>query len=184
MIRSIENFVITSRSVEGTVYPTALSVPIPKYSSRNNDNTLMRSGDQSLPYNPYSRLMRIKLKSYEPSSVMLSCSRLISSLQTKQLASKEFEKRKRPRYTKKKKETNVYEKIVGLLSLKGPIPLPTRRRKYCLLRSPHVNKTSRDHYEINIHKRLLYVEFCDKVVLDHLRCVDILPGVQIDIIYD
>ena len=37
----------------------------------------------------------------------------------------------------------------------GPIPLPTKRRIYCVLRSPHVNKDSREHFEIRVHKRLI-----------------------------
>ena len=39
----------------------------------------------------------------------------------------------------------------------GPIPLPTKRRIYCLLRSPHVDKDSREHFEIRIHKRILEI---------------------------
>ena len=37
----------------------------------------------------------------------------------------------------------------------GPIPLPTKRKIYCVLRSPHVDKDSREHFEIRIHKRQL-----------------------------
>ena len=37
----------------------------------------------------------------------------------------------------------------------GPIPLPTKKRIYCVLRSPHVNKDSREHFEIRVHKRIL-----------------------------
>ena len=37
----------------------------------------------------------------------------------------------------------------------GPIPLPTKRRIYCVLRSPHVNKDSREHFEIRVHKRIM-----------------------------
>ena len=37
----------------------------------------------------------------------------------------------------------------------GPIPLPTDKRIYCVLRSPHVDKDSREHFEIRIHKRIL-----------------------------
>jgi small subunit ribosomal protein S10 len=37
----------------------------------------------------------------------------------------------------------------------GPIPLPTKKRIYCLLRSPHVNKDAREHFEIRVHKRLI-----------------------------
>ena len=39
--------------------------------------------------------------------------------------------------------------------VKGPIPLPTKRRIYCVLRSPHVDKDSREHFEIKIHKKFL-----------------------------
>ena len=39
--------------------------------------------------------------------------------------------------------------------VKGPIPMPTKRRVYCVLRSPHVNKDSREHFEIRIHKKIL-----------------------------
>ena len=39
----------------------------------------------------------------------------------------------------------------------GPIPLPTRRKIYCVLRSPHVNKDSREHFEVRIHKRIIDV---------------------------
>jgi small subunit ribosomal protein S10 len=39
--------------------------------------------------------------------------------------------------------------------VKGPIPLPTKKRIYCVLRSPHVNKDSREHFEIRIHKKVL-----------------------------
>ena len=39
----------------------------------------------------------------------------------------------------------------------GPIPLPTKRRRYCVLKSPHVNKDAREHFEIRTHKRLIDV---------------------------
>ena len=39
----------------------------------------------------------------------------------------------------------------------GPIPLPTKRKIYCVLRSPHVNKDSREHFEVRIHKRIIDV---------------------------
>lgn len=39
--------------------------------------------------------------------------------------------------------------------VKGPIPMPTKKRIYCVLRSPHVNKDSREHFEIRIHNRIL-----------------------------
>ena len=39
----------------------------------------------------------------------------------------------------------------------GPIPLPTKRRIYCVLRSPHVDKKSREHFEMRTHKRIIDV---------------------------
>lgn len=39
--------------------------------------------------------------------------------------------------------------------VKGPIPIPTKKRIYCVLRSPHVNNNSREHFEIRIHKKFL-----------------------------
>ena len=54
--------------------------------------------------------------------------------------------------------------IEGISSIngiaKGPIPLPTKKRIYCVLRSPHVDKKSREHFEIRIHKRLLDIYTC------------------------
>ena len=43
------------------------------------------------------------------------------------------------------------------VAVSGPIPLPTRIEKYTVLRSPHVNKKSREQFEIRTHKRLLYL---------------------------
>jgi|TARA_B110000971_G_scaffold198516_1_gene215178 small subunit ribosomal protein S10 len=41
------------------------------------------------------------------------------------------------------------------IKIVGPIPLPTKKRIYCVLRSPHVNKDAREHFEIRIHTRFL-----------------------------
>src|SRR6202789_1788046 len=40
-------------------------------------------------------------------------------------------------------------------TVSGPVPLPTRKRVYCVLRSPHVDKNSREHFDIRVHKRLI-----------------------------
>ena len=45
----------------------------------------------------------------------------------------------------------------------GIIPLPTRKRIYCVLRSPHVDKDSREHFEIRIHKRILEIYYDSKI---------------------
>jgi small subunit ribosomal protein S10 len=44
------------------------------------------------------------------------------------------------------------------VKISGPIPLPTRLKVYCVLRSPHVNKDSREHFEIRIHKRFIDID--------------------------
>ncbi len=63
----------------------------------------------------------------------------------------------------------------------GPIPLPTRRQKFCVLRSPHVNKKSREHFEINTHKRLLYITETTSQTMDSLMKLDVSAGVRVDI---
>jgi small subunit ribosomal protein S10 len=51
---------------------------------------------------------------------------------------------------------NIIEKIQTTeAKIVGPIPLPTKKRIYCVLRSPHVNKDAREHFEIRIHSRIL-----------------------------
>jgi ribosomal protein S10 len=65
--------------------------------------------------------------------------------------------------------------------LKGPIPLPTRRERFTVLISPHVDKDARDQYEIRTHKRLLdIVEPTDKTV-DALMRLDLATGVEVQI---
>jgi len=69
--------------------------------------------------------IRIKLESFDHELLDLSCKQIIDSI-------------------------NLTEsKVVG------PIPLPTKQRIYCVLRSPHVNKDSREHFEIRVHKRII-----------------------------
>ncbi|RME33834.1 MAG: 30S ribosomal protein S10 [Gammaproteobacteria bacterium] len=65
--------------------------------------------------------------------------------------------------------------------VKGPIPLPTRKERYTVLISPHVNKDARDQYEIRTHKRLLdIVDPTDKTV-DALMKLDLAAGVDVQI---
>jgi small subunit ribosomal protein S10 len=63
----------------------------------------------------------------------------------------------------------------------GPIPLPTKRRIYCVLRSPHVNKDSREHFEIRTHKRLIDVYTPSEQTMENLRNLDLLAGVDVEI---
>ena len=65
--------------------------------------------------------------------------------------------------------------------VRGPIPLPTRKERFNLLRSPHKYKTARDQLEIRTHKRLLdIVEPTDKTV-DALMKLDLAAGVDVQI---
>ena len=65
--------------------------------------------------------------------------------------------------------------------VRGPIPLPTKKERYDLLRSPHKYKTSRDQMEIRIYKRILdIVEPTDKTV-DALMKLDLAAGVDVEI---
>ena len=65
--------------------------------------------------------------------------------------------------------------------VKGPVPLPTRMKRFDILRSPHVNKTSRDQFEIRTHLRLMdIIEPTDKTV-DALMKLDLPAGVDVEI---
>ncbi len=65
--------------------------------------------------------------------------------------------------------------------VKGPIPLPTRKERFTILISPHVNKDARDQYEIRTHKRLMdIVEPTDRTV-DALMKLDLATGVDVQI---
>jgi small subunit ribosomal protein S10 len=65
--------------------------------------------------------------------------------------------------------------------VKGPIPLPTRKERFTILISPHVNKDARDQYEIRTHKRLMdIVDPTDKTV-DALMKLDLASGVDVQI---
>ena len=62
----------------------------------------------------------------------------------------------------------------------GPIPLPTRRRIYCVLRSPHVDKKSREHFEMRTHKRIIDIYEPTQQTMDELRRLDLPAGVDIE----
>ena len=65
--------------------------------------------------------------------------------------------------------------------VRGPIPLPTRKERFTVLVSPHVNKDARDQYEIRTHKRVLdIVQPTDKTV-DALMMLDLAAGVEVQI---
>ncbi len=65
--------------------------------------------------------------------------------------------------------------------VRGPIPLPTRIEKYCVLRSPHIDKNSREQFEIRIHKRLLDIIDPTPQTVDALMKLDLAAGVDVEI---
>jgi len=65
--------------------------------------------------------------------------------------------------------------------VRGPIPLPTRKEKYTVLISPHVNKDARDQYEIRTHKRLLDIIEPTEKTVDALMKLDLAAGVDVQI---
>ena len=62
----------------------------------------------------------------------------------------------------------------------GPIPLPTKRRIYCVLRSPHVHKKSREHFEMRTHKRIIDIYEPTQQTMEELRRLDLPAGVDIE----
>jgi small subunit ribosomal protein S10 len=68
--------------------------------------------------------------------------------------------------------------------IKGPIPLPTRINKYCVLRSPHVDKKSREQFEIRTHKRLMDILEPSQNTVDALMKLDLPAGVDVEIKLD
>jgi len=63
----------------------------------------------------------------------------------------------------------------------GPIPLPTKIHKYTVLRSPHIDKKSREQFEIRVHKRLVDILEPTQQTLDALMKLDLSPGVDVEI---
>ena len=63
----------------------------------------------------------------------------------------------------------------------GPVPLPTKINRYCVLRSPHVNKNSREHFEMRTHKRLVDILEPTQQTIDELMKLDLASGVEVEI---
>jgi small subunit ribosomal protein S10 len=63
----------------------------------------------------------------------------------------------------------------------GPVPLPTRRQLFTVIRSPHKDKDSREHFEQKTHKRLLEIVNTNPATIDSLMRIDLPPAVNIQI---
>ena len=66
-------------------------------------------------------------------------------------------------------------------SVRGPIPLPTRIEKFTVLRSPHIDKKSREQFEIRTHKRVLDIVDPTPQTVDALMKLDLAAGVDVEI---
>jgi small subunit ribosomal protein S10 len=95
--------------------------------------------------------IRIKLKSYDHSLIDKSAEKIIKTV-----------------------------KSTGAV-VSGPIPLPTKKTIYTVLRSPHVDKKSREQFEIRTHKRLIYIEEPTSQTVEALKKLNMPAGVDIRI---
>ena len=95
--------------------------------------------------------LRISLKAYESQLLDNSCTKIIEAV-----------------------------KASGIDAI-GPIPLPTKIRRYCVLTSPHVNKDAREHFEIRTHKRIIDINKPSNETLENLRTLDISAGVDVEV---
>lgn len=65
--------------------------------------------------------------------------------------------------------------------VRGPVPLPTRKERFTVLRSPHVNKNSQEHFEMRTHKRLIDIVEPTPQTVDALMKLDLSAGVDVQI---
>lgn len=78
------------------------------------------------------------------------------------------------------------EKIIGTAQetrakISGPVPLPTERKLYTVLRSPHVNKNSMEHFERRIHKRLIDIKEPTSETINALMDIELPTGIDVEI---
>ena len=66
-------------------------------------------------------------------------------------------------------------------SVTGPVPLPTEKNVYCVIRSPFKDKDSREHFEVRTHKRLIDIHSPTPKTVDSLMRLDLPAGVDIEI---
>ncbi|HSC25188.1 MAG TPA: 30S ribosomal protein S10 [Candidatus Babeliales bacterium] len=65
--------------------------------------------------------------------------------------------------------------------LMGPVPLPNKRRCFTVLRSPHIDKESREQFELTTHKRFLDIVFLSENTMENLMKLNISSGVDVEI---
>lgn len=110
-------------------------------------------------------IIRITLKAYESSMLDDACKKIIADAENC---------------------NSCFSDPLSFCEIWGPIPLPTRIRKYCILTSPHVYKKARDHFEIRTHKRIIdirkpYLKKAQYLLLENLKRVEIPAGIDITV---
>jgi small subunit ribosomal protein S10 len=65
--------------------------------------------------------------------------------------------------------------------IRGPIPLPTDKHRFTVIRGPHIDKDSREHFEMRIHKRLIDIVEPNSKTIDSLQRIELAAGVDIEI---
>jgi len=65
--------------------------------------------------------------------------------------------------------------------ISGPIPLPTKIQRFCVLRSPHVDKRSREHFEMRVHKRVIDISEYSNETIEELQKLDLPAGIDVEI---
>ena len=98
-----------------------------------------------------SQEIRIKLKSYDHNLIDKSAEKIVKTVKTR-----------------------------GAV-VNGPIPLPTHKRLYTVLRSPHVNKKAREQFELSSYKRLLDIYSSSSKTVDALMRLELPSGVEVEI---
>ena len=98
-----------------------------------------------------SQKVRIKLKSFDHSLVDQSAEKIVKTV-----------------------------KISGAV-VSGPIPLPTHKKIYTVLRSPHVNKEAREQFQLSSHKRIMDIYNASSKTIDALMKLELPSGVHVDI---
>src|SRR3954451_10071462 len=66
-------------------------------------------------------------------------------------------------------------------TVRGPIPLPTDKHRYTVIRGPHIDKDSREHFEMRVHKRLIDIVDPNPKTIDSLQRIELPAGVDIEI---
>nr|QXI87439.1 ribosomal protein S10 [Sargassum phyllocystum]QXI87856.1 ribosomal protein S10 [Sargassum mcclurei] len=73
---------------------------------------------------------------------------------------------------------NVLSQEKCITNISGPVSFPTKKRSYCVLRSPHVNKDSREQFEIRRYKKMIDIESSSDEIINTLLLLDLFPGVS------